>query len=85
MKNKKIKSPLKAIRANCLECLGGSSNEVKECTAFNCHLFDFRFGKNPYRKKRILTDEQKEIVIERLRNARENKKGIENEKKRRNN
>ena len=36
-----IRSPLKAIRANCLQCVG-SSNEVRLCTAKGCHLFPFR-------------------------------------------
>jgi hypothetical protein len=72
MENTKPKSPLKAIRMQCLECLG-SSNEVKICTTPNCSLFAFRFGKNPYRIKRVLTDEQKKIMTERLKKARESK------------
>lgn len=54
-----IKSPAKAIRAKCLDCCGGSANEVRLCTAPNCPLYHFRFGKNPYRTVRILTEEQK--------------------------
>ena len=47
----KRKSPLKAIRAFCLMCVGYKSDEVKECTANNqkdtrCPLFKYRFGKN---------------------------------------
>ena len=66
-----IKNPVKAIRAFCVECCGGSANEVKTCTAPNCALFPFRLGKNPYRSKRELTDEQKAASAERLRLARE--------------
>lgn len=71
---KEIKSPLKAIRAKCLECSGGSSNEVKLCNVSTCELYSFRFGKNPYRTKRIMTPEQKEAATNRLRLARENRK-----------
>ena len=40
-------SPLKAIRAHCLECLGYVVSEVADCSAGNdCCLFKFRFGKN---------------------------------------
>ena len=68
-----VKSPLKAIRAKCLECSGGSSNEVKNCSVSLCELYSFRFGKNPFRTKRIMTPEQKTAAILRLQKARENK------------
>ena len=71
-----IQSPLKAIRANCLQCVGGSAYEVKTCTAKNCYLFPFRFCKNPYTKKRKMTEEQRAAAADRLRAARE-KKGQE--------
>lgn len=45
-------SPLSAIEEFCLECCGYNSADVKTCTAPNCPLFEFRNGKNPYRKKR---------------------------------
>jgi len=67
-----IKSPLKAIRLNCLECVG-SANEVKLCTSKRCSLYEFRFGKNPYLKK-VLTKEQKEELNKRLKRGREKKK-----------
>ena len=40
-------TPMKAIRARCLDCCCGSSNEVKECTAVNCPLWGFRLGHKP--------------------------------------
>lgn len=46
---KKRTSPLKAIRLKCLDCCCGSNHEVKLCTAENCPLHPFRFGKNPNR------------------------------------
>lgn len=42
-----IKNPMKAIRAFCLGCVGGSARDVKECTAPGCPLYAWRFGKRP--------------------------------------
>lgn len=68
------KSPIKAIREFCLECCGGSSADVKSCTAPMCPLHAFRFGKNPY-IKREMTDEQREAATIRLAAARKKKEG----------
>lgn len=57
-------TPTQAIRAKCLECSGGSSNEVKACPVTGCILHPFRFGKNPNIQ---LTDEQKAVRAERMR------------------
>lgn len=65
-----ITSPVKAIRAKCLDCCCGQQAEVKSCTAKDCPLYPFRFGKNPYRAKRELTEEQKASMRERMQNAR---------------
>ena len=64
-------TPCKAIRLKCLDCSGGSSNEVKLCVIPDCPLYPFRFGKNPYRKKRELTEEEKAVLRERMKKARE--------------
>jgi len=39
--------PLKAMRAKCLDCCAGSSNEVKLCPLEECPLYPYRFGKRP--------------------------------------
>lgn len=65
-----ITNPLKAIRAKCLDCCGYSANEVRMCTNAHCSLYEFRFGSNPYRKRRNLSDEQKAALSERLSKAR---------------
>jgi len=72
-----ITNPQKAIKQFCYECSGESWAEVKRCTSVSCPLFDFRFGKNPFRQKRILTDEQKAKNAERLAEARERRKSTE--------
>ena len=61
-----IKSPLKAIRAKCLDCCFDQPSEVKLCPVSGCPLYPFRFGKNPFRAKRELTDDQKEMLRQRL-------------------
>ena len=40
---------LKAIRAKCLDCSGGSHAEVADCRVRSCALYPFRMGKNPWR------------------------------------
>ena len=41
----KGRGDMRAIRKNCLECMGGSSNAVADCTTKSCDLYTFRFGK----------------------------------------
>ena len=42
-------TPMKAIRAKCLDCCCGQANEVKLCPVESCALWPFRFGHNPAR------------------------------------
>lgn len=46
MKTKKL-TPIKAIRAKCLDCCAGSQKEVALCVIEKCALFPYRFGKRP--------------------------------------
>ncbi len=39
-------TPMKAIRAKCLDCCG-TSHEVRLCTIEKCPLYPYRFGKRP--------------------------------------
>ena len=68
--SKEITNPVKAIRAKCLDCVCGSSNEVAMCPCVDCALYPFRFGKNPYRSKRIYTEEEKVRLVEQLNRSR---------------
>lgn len=43
-------TPLKAIRAKCLDCSVYQPKEVKNCTCTDCSLYPYRFGNNPRRK-----------------------------------
>lgn len=65
-----ITNPVKAIRSKCLECSCGSSNEVKLCPITDCALYPFRFGKNPYRKKKEYTEEEKAALLRKLKRGR---------------
>ena len=40
-------TPLKAIRANCLDCCGSSPKEVRLCPREKCPLYPYRFGHRP--------------------------------------
>lgn len=43
-------SPLKAIRAKCLDCMCDQPGEVRLCPCENCALHPYRMGHNPNRK-----------------------------------
>jgi hypothetical protein len=70
-------TPMKAIRLKCLDCSCGSNEEVKNCFSKKCPLYQFRFGykldENGNRRKRDLTDEQRQEMAERLKKVRDNK------------
>lgn len=65
-----ITNPVKAIRAYCIECSNGSTAEIKDCPVYKCPLYPFRFGKNPYRQRREMSEEEKQVLADRLREAR---------------
>ena len=65
-------TPIGAIKEFCKKCIGGA-HYVDGCTDINCDIFPYRKGKNPFRKKRKLTDEQRKQLSERLKNSRNKK------------
>lgn len=69
---KEITNPVKAIRAFCMECSNGQTSEVTACPVYKCPLYPFRFGKNPYRQRREMTEEEKQVLADRLKEARKN-------------
>ena len=48
-------TPLRAIRAKCIDCSGGSRIEVRQCTVRDCPMWPYRHGHRP----RIGSDEEK--------------------------
>ena len=63
-------NPLKAIRAKCLDCCAEHPSLVAECHITACALHPFRMGKNPFRQKRELSEEQRAAGAARLAAAR---------------
>lgn len=67
-------SVLKAIKIHCrTNCCCDDMDSWKNCVITECQLHPFRMGKNPFRKKRELSDEQRQAIADRLEKAREAK------------
>lgn len=49
-----------AIRAKCVECMGGMVYEVAKCTSKDCPLWEFRMGENPNDARTIAAKAKKE-------------------------
>ena len=79
---KKQKSPVRAIREFCIECMGGRGSGqnytklIEECVSTNCPLYDFRFGKNPHHTQNLTAEQRKERG-DRLKFSRSHDKGKE--------
>ena len=54
-----VLTPVKAIRAKCLDCSGGSEKEVRECRIVACSLHPYRMGKRPTTLERQRQRKQK--------------------------
>lgn len=52
-------TPIKAIRAKCLDCCCGQYVEVRNCNVKSCPLHEYRHGKRP--KKEEYTEEEFEV------------------------
>lgn len=42
-----LRTPIKAIRAKCLDCACGSNHEVRNCPIKECPLYEYRLGHRP--------------------------------------
>ena len=40
-------TPIKAIRAKCIDCCAGSKKEVRLCPADDCPIYPYRMGHRP--------------------------------------
>ena len=58
VKNGEVHTPKKAIEAKCLDCSAYQVGEVRQCVVTDCPLYAFRLGKNPYRKKQVMSEER---------------------------
>ncbi|MBW2148749.1 MAG: hypothetical protein JRI22_17185 [Deltaproteobacteria bacterium] len=68
-------SPVKAIRAFCLQCVNGQRKEVKLCPSEKlCPLWPYRLGTNPT-IKRAYSEEHKRKLRENIKIARNVNRG----------
>ena len=58
-----VLTPIKAIRAKCIDCSCGSLREVRECHMKDCTLWPYRMGKRPKNDKYINDNELTEKNI----------------------
>jgi hypothetical protein len=65
----RAKNPLEAIRERCLDCCCQQPAEVRKCVSVNCPSWPYRMGTNPFRAKRVLSDEQRLAMAERFARA----------------
>lgn len=42
-----VLTPIKAIRAKCIDCCCGDKKEVRECSITECSIWPYRLGKRP--------------------------------------
>lgn len=47
----KLKTPMKAIRAKCLDCTLNQLQDIRECTIKKCPLYPYRMGRRPTDKE----------------------------------
>lgn len=56
-------TPIKAIRAKCLDCSNGQQKEVRECSIKKCPLYPYRMGHRPKGEENI----EEEVQVENSR------------------
>jgi len=45
--DKKLDTPIKAIRNNCLDCTCNQPKEIRLCTIIDCACYPYRMGTRP--------------------------------------
>lgn len=81
MEERQNLTPIKAIRAKCLDCTCNQPSEVKLCPSVDCPLYKYRLGKNPAKRRVALSEEQKNALSERLAAARSKKRLMQHREK----
>jgi hypothetical protein len=61
---------LEVIKAKCLDCSAGATDEVRKCVSIGCALWPYRMGANPFRTV-TLSDDERERRRARLASRRE--------------
>lgn len=44
-------TPIKAIRAKCMDCTCNQPKEIRECSITSCALWPYRMGKRPSKQQ----------------------------------
>ena len=52
-----LRTPIKAIRAKCLDCACNQIVEVRLCPITDCPLYEYRMGHRPKQDKQTYTAE----------------------------
>ena len=60
-------TPIKAIRAKCLDCTGNQMKEVRLCSCLSCPLWGYRMGVRPEHKRALEANE--DARVEKLRDS----------------
>lgn len=68
-------TPVQAIRAKCLDCCGGQRDEVRKCLISRCPLYQFRMGSNPNIQRKVLSEDERIKLHERMATIRARKVG----------
>ena len=79
--SKKILTPVKAIRAKCLDCCCNQIVEVRLCTCTDCALYPYRMGHRPKKADSLtddaITEENEDSTIVISKNAYDGRKETE--------
>lgn len=65
------RNPVKVLRLKCRDCTNNQIAEIDNCTIRQCPVWPWRFGKNPYRIKKVMSEGEKERVRVRFAKLRE--------------
>lgn len=65
----KILTPLKAIRAKCLDCCCWQPTEVRLCPVKDCPLYPYRMGHNPRLKGRGNPEALEKVRLAKVSNS----------------
>lgn len=54
----KVLTPIKAIRAKCMDCTCYQPKEIRECRIITCALWPYRMGRRPSEHDRQVYERQ---------------------------
>ncbi len=59
-----VLTPIKSIRAKCLDCTCNQPKEVRCCRVITCALWPYRLGRRPTQTERGQYERQEVVVCE---------------------